>query len=233
MEFEAIRKSSAPEMVVEQILKKIASGELRAGARLPAQRELAARFGVGRSSVREALNALSVMGYLEVHQGRGTFIAAEPPGDGPPVAKLRAALRAGSLLDLMEVREALECRAAELAARRAESGHLRRMREALKKMEADPVDYGRFLEADIDFHTVLAQATGNPVFSEMLALVLKKVVGHHEALRTGRLSPEYRERSVVTLRQVLDRIRREDGAGAAAGMQDHLNAIRTELKAIL
>jgi DNA-binding FadR family transcriptional regulator len=233
MEFEAVRKNTAPEMVVAQILKKIAAGELGAGARLPAQRELAARLGVGRSSVREALNALAVMGYLEVQQGRGTFIAAAPPGDEPPVAKLRAALRAGSLLDLMEVREALECRAAALAAERGESGHLRRLRQALKEMEADPADYERFLRADIDFHTALAQATGNPVFSEMLALVLQKVVAHHAALRTGRLSPKYRERSVQTLRQVLSRIGKKDGAGAAASMLDHLSAIRFELRQIL
>jgi GntR family transcriptional repressor for pyruvate dehydrogenase complex len=231
--FETIRKNTAPEMVVDQILKKIASGELGAGTRLPAQRELAARLGVGRSSVREALNALAVMGYLDVQQGRGTFIAAEPPGDEPPVAKLRAALRAGSLLDLMEVREALECRAAALAAGRREAGHLRRLKQVLKEMEADPADYGRFLEADVEFHTILAQATGNPVFNEMLRLVLKKVVDHHEALSTGRLSPGYRDHSRRTLKEALACIEKNDGPGAARAMESHLGAIRSELKDIL
>ena len=62
MVFETIRKNTAPEMVVEQILKKIGSGEIASGSRLPSQRELAVSFGVGRSSIREALNALAVMG---------------------------------------------------------------------------------------------------------------------------------------------------------------------------
>jgi len=77
--FETIRKNTAPEMVVEQLMKKISSGEIAAGSRLPSQRDLALSFGVGRSSIREALNALAVMGYLDVQQGRGTFIAGELP----------------------------------------------------------------------------------------------------------------------------------------------------------
>jgi GntR family transcriptional repressor for pyruvate dehydrogenase complex len=74
MAFETIRRSSAPEMVAEQIINKIACGELAPGSRLPAQRDLARMLGVGRSSVREAINALVVMGYLEPLQGKGTFI---------------------------------------------------------------------------------------------------------------------------------------------------------------
>ena len=108
MVFETIRKNTAPEMVVEQMLKKISSGEIATGARLPSQRELAQSFGVGRSSIREALNALAVMGYLDVQQGRGTFITRELPGTDPSMAKLKTALEAGSLLDLIELRETLE-----------------------------------------------------------------------------------------------------------------------------
>jgi GntR family transcriptional repressor for pyruvate dehydrogenase complex len=79
MAFETIRRSSAPEMVAEQIINKIAGGELAPGSRLPAQRDLARMLGVGRSSVREAINALVVMGYLEPLQGKGTFIKAVLP----------------------------------------------------------------------------------------------------------------------------------------------------------
>jgi GntR family transcriptional repressor for pyruvate dehydrogenase complex len=126
--FEAIRKSiTAPEIVVEQILTKLQSGEIATGARLPSQRALAQSFGVGRSSMREALNALAVMGYIDVQQGRGTFIAQQLPDATPPVSKLQAALKAGSLLDVIELRETLECKAAELAAERSDSRHLRRL----------------------------------------------------------------------------------------------------------
>jgi GntR family transcriptional repressor for pyruvate dehydrogenase complex len=231
--FEAIRKNTAPEMVVEQILKKIGSGEIVAGSKLPSQRDLALNFGVGRSSIREALNALAVMGYLDVQQGRGTFIARELPGADPSVAKLKTALQAGSLLDIIELRESLECRAAELAAERIESGQLARLKQALQEMEESCDDYRRFFTADLQFHTILAEATANRIFSEMLRFLLQKVVDHHEKFKTSLLSPDYRGHSIRTLKQLLSCVESEDGRGAAEWMRDHLNAIRREIKDIL
>jgi len=231
--FEAIRKSSAPEIVVEQILKQLQSGEITTGARLPSQRALAQSFGVGRSSMREALNALAVMGYLDVQQGRGTFIAQQLPDANPSISKLQAALKAGSLLDVIELRETLECKAAELAAERSDSRHLRRLEQALRDMEESQGDYRRFLQADVEFHITLAEATTNQIFSEIVRFLLEKVVGHHETFKTTLISLEYRSHSVRTLKQVLACIKREDGRGAAEWMREHLNAIRRELKDIL
>ena len=233
MVFETIRKSSAPEMVVEQLLRKIKSGEIAAGSRLPSQRDMAISFGVGRSSIREALNALAVMGYLDVQQGRGTFVARKLPGDDPSLLKLKAALKAGSLLDVIELRETLECKAAELAAERIEVRQFNQLKEALREMEESADDYRRFLKADLEFHTVVSEATSNRVFSEMLRFLLAKVVEHHEQFQTRLLSAEYRAHSIRTLKQVLGCLEREDGRGAAEWMRDHLNAIRRELKDIL
>ena len=233
MAFEAIRKSTAPEIVVEQILKKLQSGEITTGARLPSQRALAQSFGVGRSSMREALNALAVMGYLDVQQGRGTFIAQQLPDANPSISKLQAALKAGSLLDVIELRETLECKAAELAAERSDSRHLRRLEQALRDMEESQEDYRRFLQADVEFHITLAEATTNQIFSEIVRFLLEKVVGHHETFKTTLISLEYRSHSIRTLKQVLACIKREDGRGAAEWMREHLNAIRRELKDIL
>ncbi len=233
MVFETIRKNTAPEKVVEQILQKIGSGEIASGARLPAQRELAVSFGVGRSSIREALNALAAMGYLDVQQGRGTFIANKLPGADPSIDKLKAAFKAGSLLDLIELRETLECRAAELAAERVEIRQLNRLRQALRAMEASGDDYGRFLQADLEFHMVLAEATANRIFSEILCFLLERVVDHHEEFKTSLLSADYRVNSIRTFKQVIACLEREDGRGAATWMRDHLNAIRRELKDIL
>ena len=74
-----ITRQSAPRLVAEQLLGKIDTGELNPGDSLPAQRQLAKMLGVGRSSLREAINALAVMGYLEVIQGRGTYICDSLP----------------------------------------------------------------------------------------------------------------------------------------------------------
>jgi GntR family transcriptional repressor for pyruvate dehydrogenase complex len=233
MVFEAIRKSTAPEMVVEQLLCKIRSGEIPPGSRLPSQRDLALSFGVGRSSIREALNALAVMGHLDVQQGRGTFVSSRMPGTDPSLQKLKAALKAGSLLDVIELRETLECKAVELAAERIESRQLVRLKQALREMEESANDYRRFFKADLEFHTILSEATVNRVFSEMLSFLLEKVTEHHDQFQTRLLSSEYRAHSIRTLKQVLACLEREDGRGAAEWMRDHLNAIRRELKDIL
>jgi GntR family transcriptional repressor for pyruvate dehydrogenase complex len=233
MAFDTIRKSSAPEMVAEQILRKLSDGELEPGSQLPPQRELARMFGVGRSSVREAINALAVMGYLQSLQGRGTFIRDPLPSSDPALSNLTVALRAGSLLDLMEARELLECKSAELAAERAEASHIRTLEGLVEEMEASKGDYDRFLEADLAFHAELAEATGNRVIGEMTKLVLEKVIDHHSRLKTARLSPEYREASIASAREVAGHLAAGNGPRAADWMRLHLNAIRDELKTVL
>lgn len=233
MNFKTIRKSSAPEMVAEQILGQIKSGDLSPGDRLPPQRELSTLLGVGRSSVREAINALAVMGYLDVAQGRGTYVAADHPEATAPLAQFDAALKAGSILDLMDVRELLEGRSAGLAAERAAGKNIHRLEKAIQKMRQCGAAYESFLEADIQFHHALAEASENQILCELIRLILDKVVAHHLRLRTTRLSPGYREVSIETAEKIVAAIKVGDGKDAAQWTGRHLNAIKTELKDIL
>jgi GntR family transcriptional repressor for pyruvate dehydrogenase complex len=233
MAFETIRKSSAPGMVAEQIIEKITDGELAPGTQLPAQRDLAQMLGVGRSSVREAINALVVMGYLEPLQGKGTFIKDVLPTSDPGIEKLAAAFSAGSIFDLMEARELLECRSAALAAERADDAQIRNLKAAMKKVKGTESEYAIFLDADIHFHAAVAEAAGNVVLCELTKLVLEKVVAHHNALKTVLLPPAYREVSIRTAARVVEAIETGDGDAAARWMAQHLDAIRDELKNII
>jgi GntR family transcriptional repressor for pyruvate dehydrogenase complex len=233
MAFEAIRKASAPEMVVEQILEKLKTGDLAPGGQLPSQRELAQFLGVGRSSVREAINALTVMGYLDVRQGKGTFVRRELPSTDPSIDKLNAALKTGSFFDLTEARELLECKSAELAAERADATHIRNLQQVLERVEKTDKDYSIFLKADIDFHLSLAEATQNMVICEMTRLVLQKVVAHHTRFKTTLISPEYRQRSIHSAQKIVEHVAQGEGQAAADWMRLHLHAIRAELKDII
>ena len=233
MTFETIRKSSAPEMVAEQLIGKITSGELRPGTRLPSQRDLAQLLGVGRSSVREAINALVVMGYLEPQQGRGTFINTDLPTVDPGMEKLRIAFSASSIFDLMEARELLECRSAALAAERADARQIKNLKTIMQDVAGTEQDYAIFLEADIRFHAAVAEAAGNGVLGELTKLVLEKVVAHHNQLKTALLPPAYREVSIRTAARVVQSIEAGDADGAARWMAMHLDAIRDELKHII
>ena len=233
MAFDTIRKRSAPEMVAEQIIERITGGELAPGTQLPSQRDLAQMLGVGRSSVREAINALVVMGYLEPLQGKGTFIKDVLPAADPSNEKLNAAFAAGSIFDLMEARELLECRSAALAADRAGALQIRNLKAAMKKVAATDKEYAIFLDADIRFHEAVAEAAGNVVLCELTKLVLEKVVAHHNELKTALLPPAYREVSIRTAARVVQSIEAGDGDGAARWMAQHLVAIRDELKNII
>jgi GntR family transcriptional regulator, transcriptional repressor for pyruvate dehydrogenase complex len=233
MAFETVRRRSAPEMVVEQIIDRIAGGELAPGTQLPAQRDLAQMLGVGRSSVREAINALVVMGYLEPQQGKGTFIKKVLPASDPGIEKLAAAFSAGSIFDLMEARALLECRSAVLAAERADAAQIRNLKDAMVQVVATESDYTIFLDADIQFHAAVAEAAGNMVLCELTKLVLEKVVAHHKGLKTTLLPPAYRDVSIRTAARVVEAIEAGDGDAAAHWMAQHLVAIRDELKNII
>ena len=233
MEFETIRKASAPQMVAEQIIKKIEAGRLPPGSRLPAQRDLARQLGVGRSSIREAINALVVLGYLEVIQGKGTYIRQRLPQTDPTMEKLDAALAAGSIFDLMEARLLLESSSASLAAQRAEKSHIRKLQETIAHLKTNDREYTLFLKADMAFHKAVAEATGNVVICEMTKLILEKLVVHHSSLKTKRLSIQYRAMSIDTAAKVVECIQHQDEKNASRWMGKHLNAIAEELKDII
>jgi GntR family transcriptional repressor for pyruvate dehydrogenase complex len=233
MNFQTIQKSSTPERVAEQILQHIEGGTLAAGARLPSQRELAEQLGVGRSSLREAINALTVMGYLEVRHGSGTYVRQARPVAAGTARQLTQALGAVSLLELMEAREMLECKSAALAAERADVAQVRRIEESLREAQRAPKDYALFLKADIQFHTALAEAAGNGVIQEMTRLVLERLELQHHRLHTERLSAAYRAESIASAREVAAAVARGDAEGAARWMQAHLSVIRAELQKLL
>jgi GntR family transcriptional repressor for pyruvate dehydrogenase complex len=174
-----------------------------------------------------------VMGYLEPLQGKGTFIKAALPAVEAGIDKLTAAFSTGSIFDLMEARELLECRSAALAAERADAIQIRNLKSAVKQVMGTQNDYRIFLDADIRFHEAVAEAAGNVVLSELTKLVLEKVVAHHNKLKTALLPPAYREVSIRTANRIVAAIEAGDGDDAARWMAQHLAAIRDELKNII
>lgn len=116
MKFKTIQKSSAPEIIINEIIQHIKSGELKPGNNLPTERDMSQMFGVGRSSIREAIKALVLSGYLESSQGKGTFIKKDLPVNDLTLTNLQHALAAEQIIELMELREILECNAVKLAA---------------------------------------------------------------------------------------------------------------------
>jgi GntR family transcriptional repressor for pyruvate dehydrogenase complex len=233
MAFEAIQKNKASELVAEQIIKQINSGELVPGNQLPSQRELSELLGVGRSSVREAINALSVMGYLEVNQGKGTFIRSSAPAAQPSIHKLQSALKASNFLDLKEVQELLECRSAELAVERADEKQIKRLKAALEKMKSCTNNFQMFLEADRNFHLILAESTENALIYEIEKLILEKLFNFFSTFETKRFSRSFYKDTISSFEKAVSAIEQKDPGGASKWVRYHVRLPDKELKYIL
>lgn len=232
MEFELIQRNTTPSMIVEQILNSLESGKLKLGDKLPPERELSKMFGVSRSSVREAITALTIMGYLEVIQGKGTFLCNTLPASKQNISELEHVIsEAAPLFDLMEARETLECQAARLAAERAEEKHIHKLEDAIHSMESSENDINAFFNADLDFHITLTEASSNVVIVEMMKLMLDKL--HNNNTDFLATSYETKERTICTAKQILAFVVSGEGDKAAECMKSHLGLVDSKLKNVL
>lgn len=169
--FRPVRGGNAFEETVERLLQAIKLGLVRDGERLPAERELAVRLRVSRTTLREALADLQRAGYVESRRGRlgGTFVryvpSDAPPGDD---ALRRARSRTGELDDVLALRRVLEVGAVELAARRRPAGaEADRLADRLADCGADGP--GGYRQRDSRLHLALAEAAGSASLAAAVA----------------------------------------------------------------
>src|SRR3990170_281010 len=161
-DFQTIQKSrSIPEVVLEQIQKLIAEGKLQPGDHLPSEMDLAEQFGVGRSSIREAMRVLQLVGVVEVIQGKGTFV--REPGILPLMVDWSRIAEMGIIAEVMEARQFMEVLLAQLAAERATDEDVEALRVALARSQDSLGNIDNSVEAGVNFHLALADAGHNQV----------------------------------------------------------------------
>jgi len=162
------RTSSVTDDAIEQIRQIIISGEWGPGSRLPRESELAARLGISRNSLREAVRALSLVRVLEVRQGDGTYVTSLEPDLLLESTRFVAHLLGDkTVVELFEVRRILEPAAAALASVRIDEDGLIALRRELDRMTA-ATSAEELVEPDAAFHAVIAEAAGNSVLSSLL-----------------------------------------------------------------
>lgn len=206
--------------VAAHLEKLIISGELRAGDRLPPERELAASMNISRSSLREAMFELESKKLVERRQGRGSTVADISRG---------ASRLYGNLADLdvelgyaTELRDLVEPRIAELAALRAVDSNLLSLDEVLTRSQ-ETLPPEESMRLDIEFHTLLAHAAQNPLLVTLCTMTTEwtqhtRVLSHRTALG--------RRISIQGHELIYRAVSQHDGPAAAAAMEQHLREVR-------
>lgn len=215
------------EQIVAQIEKRILTGRLRYGDRLPTERALAVQFRVSRTAVREAIKALREKGLVQSQPGRGTFIT-----DGTARAvrdSLGFMLRVGSpqsAAHLIEAREILEPEIAARAATRATKEQLETIRRIVAAMDRALNDADTFVEADLQFHLALAQATQNPLIPTLLDPIVDLLREERKSTfrRGGAAHGQFHHKKILAA------VARRDPHAARAAMRAHLKQVRKDSK---
>jgi GntR family transcriptional regulator, transcriptional repressor for pyruvate dehydrogenase complex len=216
-----VRRSRLYEEVVERLRELIDVQGLQPGDRLMSERELSERLGVSRTSVRQALTALEVMGLVRIRHGGGVFLA-ETPDDVLPSLASQLADRYEALPAVIEVREAIETQTSRLAARRREESDLQAMRASLDAMEAAIESDGEPADADAAFHTAIVRAARNPLLARLWEQLAEPI---DQTRRASLARPGRPPRSLAAHRAILDAIERGDEEGAAYAMREHLSVV--------
>lgn len=223
--FEPVQTATTFEETVERLGTAIRLGLLAPGARLPPERDLAEQLGIARSTLRQALTALTESGHLIAQRGRGggTFVA-----EAPPIAESRR-VELGDWRELLDYRVAVEVGAVVLAAERIAEPGLARLREQVEVMRTT-APFATYRRADVFFHLGVAEATGSP----RLVAAMTELQGEMSQLIAHIAHPvPVLEKSNAQHAQLVALLERRDAWAAARLIQEHLQGTEKVLAGLL
>ena len=227
--YEPVQTRRYFEQVAKQIEQRILDGELSTGDRLPSERDLSQQFNVSRTVIREAVKALAQKGLVEVHSGKGTFITNDT--SLAMRNSLNLMIKIGGeerTLDLMQVREILEPEIAALAASQISAEQLLKMRKYVQVMD-ETLDVDKWTDADLSFHMVLAESTGNFLIPEIINAIVDLL--WEQRLWIG-LTQGGPERGQFHHKQILSAAEDHDPDGARQAMRNHLLQVREDTETV-
>jgi GntR family transcriptional repressor for pyruvate dehydrogenase complex len=229
---EPIRREPLAAEIARRLVDYLLAGGIEPGARMPSERQLAEAFGVGRSAVREAIAALTLIGLIEVRHGDGTFLKRPDSPLLPQVVEWGLLLGEQRTADLVEARQKIEVDIAGLAALRRNDDDLDGLSRLLRRMEweaREGTDHAAFVEADVGFHLRLAEAARNSALRDVLTSI-------QALLRAwiGRVTADgHRDISYAEHVPILDAVRAQDAHAAEAAMEAHMDSAARRLQATL
>lgn len=214
--------------IAARIADEIASGRLVPGSKLPSEHEMAAAFNVSRNVVREAIACLRADGVIESRQGLGAFVL--DPRERQAIRIHSEALEnEDKLKSLFELRGLLEVLAAELAASRRTEEQLAAIGSALAHMVGDEKLTFAGVDADLDFHHRIAEATSNEYIIEFLNFMGQRIRQTIFAARAAHDADAIVETTIAEHRAIFEAITAQDVAAAGQAMRKHIDGAARRL----
>ncbi|WP_242494096.1 FadR/GntR family transcriptional regulator [Salipiger sp. IMCC34102] len=221
--------------IVETLQKRITSGEFPVGGRLPSEAKLCEEAGVSRTVVREAVAALRADGLLEPRQGSGVYVTEPPTSPAVPFRDIDPS-RVSSVIEVLELRTALEVEAASLAARRRSAQQEEDIVASFDEMERVIARGETSVEADFALHVAIARASNNTRFEEYLQLIGPSVIprrGVREGEGDTPVDPAYLQLLSQEHREIVSAILANDADGASDAMRKHLQGSLARYRGLL
>lgn len=222
------RRQSLANQVLSYLQQQIATGAFPVGSKLPAESELMAQLAVGRSTLREAMRVLAHMGLVEVQPGDGTYVCTPPPEAEPLGQRLQRA----KVFDVYEVRRSLELECVRLAALRRDEQDLARLQQAVQKRREylAPEHEQAFIDADLEFHVAIADATKNAVLADLYRAFINV---HRETWVKANEVPGLSVQGQALHEQIAEAIAQRDPQNAQRILEQMLNASTDRFQQIL
>jgi GntR family transcriptional repressor for pyruvate dehydrogenase complex len=216
---------------IEKVKAMITSGALQAGDRLPREADLAAELGLSRSSLREAVRALSLVNILDVRQGDGTYVTSlDPPLLLEVLSFMVDFHRDDTVLEFLRVRRILEPAATAMAAERITEADSARLRALLDRLGPDP-DVDALVASDLEFHRLIAACSQNTV----LCSLLETLSGPTTRARVwrGLTQAGTKERTLAEHRAILDALAAHEPEVARSWATVHIAGVEQWLASVL
>lgn len=210
--------------VVEHMRRRIESGALKPGDKIPPERELAQELGISRASLRAGIGYLAAMGVMKVRHGVGTFVADGPPELGRVSLSMMGALHGFQSWQMFEARLTIEGSLAALAAERGTEEHFAQLEDEVEEVFNCLDKPKEYLIHDVLFHRILAQAAGNPILSALMETLTTSLYGDRRHTVDQAIDLL---QSAEMHRKILHAVRSHKPAEARALMEEHLRMAQT------
>ncbi len=229
-EFHALQSKRLSASAADQVMQLVRSGQLPPGTKLPSERELMVMLGVSRNSLREGVRILETMGVLRVERGRGTWVREDFGESKVNLGSDWLSSHARDVMDLLEMRETLEIRAAELVAERGTEEQVRLIVGRLEELQVAVAtrDPDAVIVADAALHRAIAEGSGNHILARALDDLQDLAMDTRRAVTSirGRL-----DRAITEHEAIVNAIAERDANAAGRAMRQHVRRVIEEARA--